>query len=358
MGKRSTLALGGQSLMAISEKTAHMKEPIASWGAVDAQRSDQEPLSCGRANFAKHEALRGLIRSLDNKSAPVTSESSRLSRYAKAFESAMASCDRASRHYNQTPPPSKVFALAGGKKSRAVRPGDIRSLGEMLATIGETLKSDSGLGASATVESVTPTEQFIDKNESTSSNVPEFLSFSGESLYSLAGKGRPNLQIGILRRLFYDQARKAQRTNLVQEHKFSEQLEDAINKHSNRSPTTAELIAEVVTLSKWSGGHAKRHEDLGLAEDEVVFCDTISMNHASGLERGDDTPKKFAHEVVAAVRARANIDWNLQGSVRAAMRAKVLRLFAKYDFPPYPEEYAVELVIEQAKLIAAGTGRL
>lgn len=36
------------------------------------------------------------------------------------------------------------------------------------------------------------------------------------------------------------------------------------------------------------------------------------------------------------------------------MRAKVRRLLAKYDYPPDLEEKAVELVLQQAELFAAG----
>ena len=35
------------------------------------------------------------------------------------------------------------------------------------------------------------------------------------------------------------------------------------------------------------------------------------------------------------------------------MRAKVRRLLAKYDYPPDLEDKAVELVLEQAELLAA-----
>ena len=46
------------------------------------------------------------------------------------------------------------------------------------------------------------------------------------------------------------------------------------------------------------------------------------------------------------------IDWDLKDSVRAAMRAKIRRLLAKYDYPPDHERRAIELVLEQAELFA------
>jgi type I restriction enzyme, R subunit len=74
---------------------------------------------------------------------------------------------------------------------------------------------------------------------------------------------------------------------------------------------------------------------------------------AAVLEMGDATLKKIAVELVVAVQSSVTIDWNLKDSVRAAMRAKIRRLLAKYDYPPDLEEKAVELVLEQAELFAA-----
>jgi type I restriction enzyme R subunit len=138
----------------------------------------------------------------------------------------------------------------------------------------------------------------------------------------------------------------------VQARKFSEQLEEAINKYTNRSLTTAEIIAELVKLAKQMRNDAKRQEELGLAIDEIAFYDAIVTNDSAVLDLGDKILKKIARELVTAVRASATIDWNLKDSVRAAMRAKVRRLLAKYDYPPDAEEKAVELVLEQAELFA------
>lgn len=54
-----------------------------------------------------------------------------------------------------------------------------------------------------------------------------------------------------------------------------------------------------------------------------------------------------------AVQQSVTIDWSLKESVRAAMRAKVRRLLAKYGYPPDREERAVELVLQQAELFAS-----
>lgn len=63
-------------------------------------------------------------------------------------------------------------------------------------------------------------------------------------------------------------------------------------------------------------------------------------------------PRNYAQELVTAVRASATTNWNLKDSVRAAMRTKVRRLLAKYDYPPDAEPKAIELVLEQAEVLA------
>ena len=187
---------------------------------------------------------------------------------------------------------------------------------------------------------------------------PELSILSDEFLDSLADRDRPNLQIGLLRRLLNDQIRSIKRTNVVQSRKFSELLDEAINKYTNRSLTTAEIIAELVKLAKDMRDQGKRHEDLGLTESEAAFYDAIVQNDAAVLQMGDDTLKKMAAELVQSIRQSATIDWNLKESVRAAMRTKVRRLLAKYDYPPDLEDKAVKLsltpLIRGCRIIADG----
>lgn len=315
----------------------------------------------------KHDVIRGLLHGCDYNSSPDLSASERLAQYAKVLDFVMADPDRTSRYNDQVLALAKAYALAGATEEAAEIRDDIRLFTDVRAAILKILNPDSGRGGSGAVEIDTAigqlvneavaADQVIDIYKLAGVETPDLSILSDEFLDSLAGKDRPNLQMGLLRRLLNDQIRTVQRTNLVQARKFSEQLEEAINKYTNRSLTTAEIIAELVKLAKQMRDDAKRHEALGLAEDEIAFYDAIATNDAAVLELGDDTLKKIAHELVAAVRASATIDWNLKDSVRAAMRAKVRRLLAKYDYPPDAEDRAVELVIEQAELFAAGAER-
>jgi len=115
---------------------------------------------------------------------------------------------------------------------------------------------------------------------------------------------------------------------------------------------TAQVIAELVALAKELRASRDRGRALGLSDAEVAFYDAVVQNDAAVMELGDDTLKKIARGLVKAVQESATIDWNLKESVRAAMRAKVRRLLAQFDYPPDKEDRAVDLVIEQAELFA------
>ncbi len=262
---------------------------------------------------------------------------------------------------------AKVFALCASRDEAAAIRSDVRLFADVRAAVIKIENPQSGrAGSGAGVELETAIGQLVDEAVAADEvldlyklagiETPELSILSDEFLDGFAGKDRPNLQMGLLRRLLADQIKTIQRTNLVQSRKFSEQLDAAINRYTNRALTTAEIIAELVELAKEMRAQAIRHEQLGLSVAEAAFYDAIVQNDVAVLEMGDETLKHIAVDLVWAVRGSVSIDWSLKESVRAAMRAKIRRLLAKYDYPPDQEERAVQLVLEQAELFAMAQG--
>jgi type I restriction enzyme R subunit len=56
---------------------------------------------------------------------------------------------------------------------------------------------------------------------------------------------------------------------------------------------------------------------------------------------------------VMIIRKSVTVDWTQKESVRAKMRIEVRKLLAKYGYPPDLQRAAVDLVLEQANVIAA-----
>nr|WP_139315910.1 type I restriction enzyme endonuclease domain-containing protein [Cellulosimicrobium sp. CUA-896] len=120
----------------------------------------------------------------------------------------------------------------------------------------------------------------------------------------------------------------------------------------------AKMAAQAKTLEQrlWEAADALRANQGPSAYKHVVLGLVFLKSDAAVLQMGDDTPKKMAAELVTSIRQSDTLGWNLKDSVRAAMRTKVRRLLAKYDYPPDLEEKAIELVLEQAELYASVDG--
>lgn len=311
----------------------------------------------------KHDIILGLLHGCDYDSSPDLAPADRLAQHAKVLDFVMADPDRTERYLDQVLALAKAFALCGARDEAVAIRNDVRLFADVRAAIIKIQNPDSGRGGSGAVEIDTAIAQLVNEAVAADEVVdvyklagidkPELSILSNEFLDSLATKDKPNLQMGLLQRLINDQIRTIQRTNIVQARKFSEQLDEAIRCYTNRALSTAEIIAELVKLAKEMRDSENRHEELGLSVSEAALYDAIAQNEAAVLELGDETLKKIATELVGAVRSSVTIDWNLKESVRAAMRAKIRRLLAKYDYPPDYEDAAVDLVIEQAELFAS-----
>ena len=308
----------------------------------------------------KHDIVRGILHGCLFDSSPHLAANQRLAQHAQLLDFVMADPDRTARFNDQVLAMTKAFALCASRDEALAIRDDVRMFSDVRAAILKIQNPDSGRAGSGAVDIDTAIGQLV--NEAVAANevvdiyklagveTPELSILSDEFLDGLTTKEKPNLQMGLLRRLINDQIRTVQRTNIVQARRFSEQLEEAINRYTNRALTTAEIIAELVKLAKEMRDNNDRHNRLGLSVAEAAFYDAIVQNDSAVLQMGDDVLKKIAAELVAAIQSSATIDWSLKESVRATMRSKVRRLLAKYDYPPDHEEKAVELVLQQAEL--------
>ena len=313
------------------------------------------------AMLEKHDIICGLLHGCDYSSSPDLTAAERLTQHAVVVDFVMSDPDRTERFVDQVLALAKAFALCGARDEADAIRDDIRLFVGVRSAIlkiqnpattpgSSQVEIDTAIGQ--LVNEAVTADEVVDIYKLAGVETPELSLLSDEFLDALADKDKPNLQMGLLRRLLNDEIKTVRRTNIVQARRFSEQLEEAVNRYTNRSLSTAEIIAELVKLAKEMRDDHHRHEQLGLRDDEIAFYDAIVQNDAAVLEMGDETLKKMTHELVQAIRTSATIDWNLKDSVKAAMRSKVRRLLAKYDYPPDHEEKAIELVLQQAELFA------
>ena len=314
----------------------------------------------------KHDIVCGLLHDHKWSSNPNLPATERMNQLAAAWNFVAGDPDRKSRFMDQTLALLKAFALAGSRdEARPIR-DDVRFFADLRAVIAKNDKEgepgSGGRGGSdemdtaiaQLVSQAVAAEEVIDVYAAAGMERPDISILSDSFLEGLGKNDKPNLQMELLRKLLNDEIRTVRRKNVVQARQFSELLDAAIAKYTNRSLTTAEIIAELVELAKQMRDAHQRGEQLGLADDEVAFYYAIVQNDSAVLQLGDETLKTIARQLVKAIRESATIDWNLKDSVRATMKAKVKRLLARYDYPPDKEEQAIQLVLEQAELLAAG----
>jgi type I restriction enzyme R subunit len=312
------------------------------------------------AMLEKHDVVRGLLHGCAYDSSPSLPPAERLAQHAAVLDFIMADPDRTARFLDQVLALAKAFALCGAHDAAAAIRNDVRMFTDVRAAILKIQNPDSGRSGAVELDTAigqlvneaVAADEVVDIYKLAGIETPELSILSDEFLDSLVGKDKPNLQMGLLRRLINDQIRTVRRTNVVQARRFSDQLDEAINRYTNRALTTAEIVAELVKMAKDMKANNNRHNRLGLSLAEAAFYDAVVQNDAAILQMGDETLKKISVDLVWAVQQSVTIDWSLKESVRAAMRSKVRRLLAKYGYPPDREERAVELVLQQAELLA------
>ncbi|XOJ29679.1 type I restriction endonuclease subunit R [Alcaligenes sp. SJTW-7] len=158
-----------------------------------------------------------------------------------------------------------------------------------------------------------------------------------------------NLAVELLERLLEGEIKSKFASNLVQQAKFSDLLENVIKRYQNRSIETAQVMEELVDMAKKFREAAQRGEELGLSDDEVRFYDALANNESAVRELTDETLKKIAHELTENLRKNITVDWSRRESVRAKLRLMVKRILRKYKYPPDMADSAVELILMQAE---------
>ena len=116
---------------------------------------------------------------------------------------------------------------------------------------------------------------------------------------------------------------------------------------------TMQVLEEMIALAKELYAAGKRGEDLGLSEDEVAFYDALAANESAVMAMGDDKLRFIAAELISQVKKSVTIDWNLREGARSKIRVMVKRILAKYGYPPYLQDVAVQTVLAQAELLSA-----
>lgn len=209
------------------------------------------------------------------------------------------------------------------------------SLKEMNQRINELLKQS--------IQSEGVINLFSDKKENFSLFDPNFLE-------EIAKMKEKNLAVELLKKLIAEQVHIYKKTNIVKSEKFSEIIQEAMNRYLNGMLTNEQVIEELLSLAKQISSAQKEGEKLGLTADELAFYDALTKPQAIKNFYENEELIAITKELADTLRKNRTIDWQKRDSARAKMRILIKKLLKTHRYPPEGMEDAVQTVMTQCEL--------
>lgn len=196
------------------------------------------------------------------------------------------------------------------------------------------------------------TEQVIDIFDASGIKKPDISVLSEEFLLEVQGMKHKNIALEVLKKILNDEIKTRMKTNLVQSKSLMEMLENSIKKYHNKIITAAEVIEELIKLSKDIHKMDEEPKAMGLTDFEYAFYTAIANNDSAKEVMEKDVLRELAVVLTQRVRENASIDWTIKESVRSKLKVIVKRTLRQFGYPPDMQMLATETVLKQAEMIA------
>ncbi|MBT4551800.1 DUF3387 domain-containing protein, partial [bacterium] len=196
------------------------------------------------------------------------------------------------------------------------------------------------------------TEKVIDIFDAAGIKKPDISILSEDFLLEVKNMQHKNIAIEVLKKLLNDEIKARMKKNLVQSKSLMEMLENSIKKYHNKIITAAEVIEELISLSKDIQTMDKEPEEMGLSDYEYAFYTAIASNDSAREVMKKDKLRELAIVLYEKIKENASIDWTIKESVKAKLKVTVKRILRQYGYPPDMQKLATETVLKQAELIA------
>lgn len=267
--------------------------------------------------------------------------------------------DGKKRFINEVTALSKAFAIAIPHEQAM----DVKEeVAFFQAVKARLVKFDStGLGRSdeeiettirQVIDQALVSEQVIDVFDAAGIKKPDISILSEEFLLELKGMEHKNIALEVLKKLLNDELKSGSRKNLVKSKSLMEMLENAIKKYHNKVLTAAEVMDELIKLSKEIISMDDEASELDLTEFEYAFYTAVADNKSAKELMQHDKLRELAVVLTERVKQNASIDWTIKESVRAKLKVIIKRTLRQYGYPPDMQKLATETVLKQAELIA------
>lgn len=307
----------------------------------------------------KLEVVSQMYHGFEYKSYFEADTSKKLSMILAAEEHILGLEDGKKRYINEVTALSKSFAIAiPNDQAMAVKDevSFFQAVKARLAKFDVTGSGKTDEEIETTIRQVIDkalvTEQVIDVFDAAGIKKPDISILSEEFLMELKGMEHKNVALEVLKKLLNDEIKSRAKKNLVKSTTFLEMLENAIRKYHSKILTAAEVIEELINLSKDIVEMDKEASHLGLTDFEYAFYTAVADNDSARELMQQDKLRELAVVLTETIRQNASIDWTIKESVRAKLKVAVKRILRKYGYPPDMQMLATETVLKQAEMIA------
>lgn len=286
--------------------------------------------------------------------------SKKLSLILAAEEHILGLEDGKKRYINEVTALSKAFAIAIPHDQAM----DAKDEVSFFQAVKARLAKFDGTGSGRTDEEIETTirqvidkalvsEQVIDVFDAAGIKKPDISILSEEFLMELKGMEHKNVALEVLKKLLNDEIKSRAKKNLVKSRTFLEMLENSIKKYHNKILTAAEVIEELINLSKDIVEMDNEAKHMGLTDFEYAFYTAVANNDSARELMQQDKLRELAVVLTETIRQNASIDWTIKESVKAKLKVAVKRILRKYGYPPDMQMLATETVLKQAEMIAS-----
>jgi type I restriction enzyme R subunit len=285
--------------------------------------------------------------------------SKKLSMILSAEEHILGLDDGKKRYINEVTALSRAFAIAIPHDQAM----DAKDEVSFFQAVKARLAKFDGTGSGRTDEEIETTirqvidkalvsEQVIDVFDAAGIKKPDISILSEEFLMELKGMEHKNVALEVLKKLLNDEIKSRAKKNLVKSRTFLEMLEDSIKRYHNKILTAAEVIEELINLSKDIVEMDKEAKYMGLTDFEYAFYTAVANNDSARELMQQDKLRELAVVLTETIRQNASIDWTIKESVKAKLKVAVKRILRKFGYPPDMQMLATETVLKQAEMIA------
>lgn len=307
----------------------------------------------------KLEVVQQMFFGFDYKQYFTADTSSKLSWILKAEDFILGLDDGKKRFVNEVTALGKAFAIAVPNEAAMDVKDEVAFFQAVKARLCKFDQTGSGMSdeeVETTIRQVIDkalvSEKVIDLFDAAGIKKPDISILSEEFLMELKGMEHKNIALEVLRKLLEGEIKARSKFNVVEGRTLIEMLDSSITRYHNKVLTAAEVIDELIQLSKTILEKDKDAENMGLTTYEYAFYSAVADNASARELMGKDKLRELAVVLTETIRKNTTIDWTIKENVRAKMKVAVKRLLRKFGYPPDMQLLATETVLKQAEMMA------